>query len=115
MAAKMKIKKGDKVVVLTGKDKGKSGEVKHVNIDAARVTVQGINVQTKHRKPSQTTGSGGLDKIEASIHISNVAIADPKTGKPTRVGYKTVGDRKVRVAKRSGETIGIRGNHGNAS
>ena len=105
MTTKFKIKKGDKVVVLTGKDKGKSGEVKHVNIADSRVTVQGVNVQTKHRKPSQATGAGGLDKVEASLHISNVALVDPKSGKPTRVGYKTVGDRKVRVAKRSGEQL----------
>lgn len=105
MAAKFRIKKGDKVVVLTGKDKGKSGEVKHINTEASRVTVLGINIQTKHRKPSQATGSGGLDKVEASLHISNVALVDPKSGKPSRVGYKTVGDRKVRVAKRSGEQV----------
>ena len=101
---KLRIKKGDKVVVLTGRDKGKTGEVKHVNPSESKVTVQGVNVQTKHRKASQA-GPGGLDKIEAPLHISNVALADPKTGKPTRVGYKTVGDRKVRVAKRSGEQI----------
>ncbi len=102
---KFRIKKGDKVVVLTGRDKGKSGEVKHVNPAESKVTVQGVNVQTKHRKPSQTTGSGGIDKVEAPLHISNVALVDPKTGKPTRIGYKTVGDRKVRVAKRSGEQM----------
>lgn len=102
--AKLRIKKGDKVVVLTGRDKGKSGEVKQVYIAESKVTVQGVNVQTKHRKPSQA-GPGGLDKVEAPIHVSNVALVDPKTGKPTRVGYKTVGDRKVRVAKRSGEQI----------
>ncbi|MBI3440312.1 MAG: 50S ribosomal protein L24 [Proteobacteria bacterium] len=101
---KLKIKKGDKVIVLTGSDKGKSGEVKHVNPTDSKITVQGVNVQTKHRKPSQA-GPGGLDKIEAPIHISNVALVDPKTGKSTRIGYKTVGDRKVRVAKRSGEQI----------
>ena len=101
---KLRIKKGDKVIVLTGRDKGKSGEVKHVNPADSKVTVQGINVQTKHRKASQT-GPGGLDKIEAPLHISNVALVDPKTGKPSRVGYKTVGDRKVRVAKRSGEQL----------
>ncbi|MFH1158947.1 MAG: 50S ribosomal protein L24 [Pseudomonadota bacterium] len=101
---KVRIKKGDKVVVLSGRDKGRSGEVKHVNPAESRVTVQGVNVQTKHRKVSQA-GPGGIDKIEASIHISNVALADPKTGKPTRVGYKVVGDRKVRVAKRSGEQL----------
>lgn len=102
--SKLKIKKGDKVIVLTGRDKGKSGEVKHVNPTESKVTVQGVNVQTKHRKASQA-GPGGLEKIEAPLHISNVALADPKTGKPTRVGYKIVGDRKVRVAKRSGEQI----------
>jgi large subunit ribosomal protein L24 len=101
---KLKIKKGDKVIVLTGRDKGKSGEVKHVDPAASKVTVQGINVQTKHSKPSQS-GPGGLTKIEAPIHVSNVALADPKTGKPTRIGYKKVGDSKVRVAKRSGEQI----------
>lgn len=101
---KMKIKKGDKVVILTGRDKGKSGEVKSVNLEDSKVTVQGINLLTKHRKPSQT-GPGGLEKVEAQIHVSNVALVDPKSGKPTRVGYKTVGDRKVRVARRSGEQI----------
>jgi len=101
---KLKIKKGDKVVILTGKDKGKTGEVKRVIPSDLQVIVQGINIQTKHRKPSQTS-PGGLDKIEAPIHVSNVALADPKTSKPTRVGYKMVGDRKVRVARRSGETI----------
>jgi large subunit ribosomal protein L24 len=104
MAAKLKIKKGDKVVVLTGKDKGKTGEVKKILTAELKVIVTGVNVQTKHRKPSQKA-PGGLDKIEAPIHVSNVALADPKTGKPTRVGYKTVGDKKSRVARRSGETI----------
>jgi large subunit ribosomal protein L24 len=101
---KLKVKKGDKVVVLTGKDKGKTGEIKKVMPDDNKVVVQGVNVQTKHRKPSQT-GPGGLDKIEMPIHVSNVAIVDPKTSKPSRVGFKTVGDRKVRVARRSGEVI----------
>ncbi len=101
---KLKVKKGDKVVVLTGKDKGKTGEIKKVLIDDMQVIVQGVNVQTKHRKPSQTN-AGGLDKIEAPIHVSNVALVDPKTSKPTRVGYKVVGERKVRVARKSGEVI----------
>ena len=101
---KLKVKKGDKVVVLTGKDKGKTGEIKKAMPDDNKVVVQGVNVQTKHRKPSQT-GPGGLDKIEMPIHVSNVAIVDPKTSKPSRVGFKTVGDRKVRVARRSGEVI----------
>ena len=102
--AKLKIKKGDKVVVLTGKDRGRTGEVKAVIVDDLKVIVQGINVQTRHRKPSNK-GPGGIDKIEKPIHISNVAVVDPKSNKPSRVGYKTVGDRKVRVAKRSGEVI----------
>lgn len=101
---KLKVKKGDKVVVLTGKDKGKTGEIKKVMPDDNKVIVQGVNVQTKHRKPS-AAGAGGLDKIEAPIHVSNVALVDPKTSKATRVGYKMVGDRKVRVARRSGEVI----------
>jgi large subunit ribosomal protein L24 len=102
--SKLKVKKGDKIVVLTGKDKGKTGEIKKVMPSDNKVIVQGINVQTKHRKPSQT-GPGGLDKIEMPIHVSNVAVVDPKTSKATRVSYKTVGDRKVRVARRSGEVI----------
>lgn len=104
MALKFKIKKGDKVVVLTGKDKGKTGEVKKVITADSKVIVEGVNVQTKHRKPSPSS-AGGLDKIEAPIHVSNVAVVDPKSSKPSRVGYKTVGERKVRIAKRSGEVI----------
>lgn len=102
--SKLKVKKGDKVVVLTGKDKGKTGEIKKVMPADNKVVVQGVNVQTKHRKPS-ATNAGGLDKVESPIHVSNVALVDPKTSKATRVGYKTVGERKVRVARRSGEVI----------
>ena len=102
--AKLKIKKGDKVVMLTGKDKGRTGEVKLVITEESKVVVQGINVLTKHRKPSQTN-PGGLDKVEAPVHISNVAIVDPKNSKPARIGYKMVGDRKVRFSKKSGEVI----------
>ncbi|MDD9901128.1 MAG: 50S ribosomal protein L24, partial [Alphaproteobacteria bacterium] len=83
---------------------GKTGEVKKVMPAEMKVIVDGVNVKVKHKKPSQL-GPGGLDKIEAPIDVSNVALADPKSGKPTRVGYKTVGENKVRVAKRSGETI----------
>jgi large subunit ribosomal protein L24 len=104
MAAKFKIKKGDQVVVLTGKDKGKTGEVKKILTDDRKVVVQGVNVQTKNRKPS-AAGAGGQEKIEMPIHVSNVAIVDPKTKKPSRVGYKTVGEKKVRVARKSGETL----------
>ena len=101
---KLKIRKGDKVIILTGKDKGRTGEVKKVMVDEMKVVVQGVNVQTKHRKPSNTS-PGGLDKVEKPIHVSNVAVVDPKTSKPSRVGFKTVGDRKVRFARRSGEVI----------
>ncbi len=103
---KMKIKKGDTVVVTTGASKGVQGEVLNVNRDTMRVTVQGANLRTKHRKPTQQA-AGGIDKIEAPIHVSNVSVVDPKDGVATRVGYKTLKDgKKVRFAKKSGETIG---------
>jgi len=102
---KLKLKKGDEVVVLTGRDKGKKGEITNVNLSSRRVTVQGINQVKKHRKPTQQA-PGGIDTIELSIDVSNVALADPKTGKATRVGYKTLKDgTKVRIARASGETI----------
>lgn len=102
---KLKIKKGDKVVVLTGRDKGKSGEVLQVMGAEGRVLVQGVNVVKKHNKPTQTS-PGGIESRELPLHISNVALADPKTGKATRVGYKFLKDgKKVRVAKKSGETV----------
>ena len=101
-----KIKKGDKVVILSGKDKGKHGEVTKAFPKESKVLVGGINMMTRHKKPSQTDPQGGLERIEAPMHISKVAIEDPKTGKPTRVGFKVLEDgRKVRFAKRSGETI----------
>lgn len=104
-APKMKIKKGDSVVVITGKDKGRTGEVTKVIPSENRVVVAGINQMTKHRKPTQFA-QGGIDKVEASIHVSNVALADPKTGKATKVGFKAEKDgTKVRVARKSGETI----------
>jgi large subunit ribosomal protein L24 len=107
MAVKFKIRKGDKVVVRTGKDKGKSGEVLRVMRDEARVLVQGVNMVKRHTRPSPGNPGGIIDK-EASIHISNVALADPKTGKPTRVGFKLLdGGRKVRIARRSGEAIDL--------
>jgi len=102
---KFKLKKGDKVIVTAGRDKGKTGEVIRILTADSKVVVQGVNVLTKHTKPS-ASGPGGLTKVEAPIHISNVALADPKTGKPTRVGYKTSAKGKVRVAKRSGQEIG---------
>lgn len=103
--AKMKIKKGDTVVVLTGKDKGKTGEVLKALPAKSRVIVQGVNVVKKHNRPTQFS-AGGIEEKELSIHVSNVALADPKDGKATRVGYKELkGGKKVRVARKSGETI----------
>lgn len=100
-----RIKKGDTVVVLTGKDKGRSGTVLQMVTKTDRVLVQGVNLVKRHTKQSQTS-EGGIIAKEASIHISNVALADPKDGKATRVSIKTNDDgKKVRVAKRSGETI----------
>ena len=102
---KMKIKKGDQVIVNTGKDKGKKGEVLKTMPDKSRLIVKGVNVVKKHTKPTQTS-AGGIVEKELSIHVSNVGLADPKENKPTRVGYKTLKDgKKVRFAKRSGETI----------
>ena len=104
MAAR--IKKGDKVIVLTGRDKGAEGEVLKVDPKENRVTVQGVNVIKRHTKPSQTS-AGGIVTREAPIHVSNVAIADPKDGKPTRVGFEVRDGKKVRGAKRSGEAIDV--------
>ncbi len=104
---KMKIKKGDTVVVIAGKDKGAKGEVTKVLPEDRRVVVQGVNVVKKHQKPTQLNPQGGIQNIEKSIHVSNIALADPKEGTATRVGYKTLKDgSKVRFAKKSGETIG---------
>ena len=104
MAAKLKIKKGDNVVVIAGRDKGKSGSVLQVNPTEMRVIVQGVNVAKRHTKarPGQP---GGVVEKELPIHVSNVAHIDPKDNKPTRVGYKIVDGRKLRVAARSGEMI----------
>jgi large subunit ribosomal protein L24 len=107
MATKFKIKKGDRVVVITGRDKGKSGEVLRVLREEARVVVQGINMVKRHTKPSAAS-TGGIVEKEAALHISNVAHVDPKTSKATRIGYKVLdGGRKVRVARKSGETIDL--------
>ncbi len=102
---KLKIKKGDKVVVITGRDRGKTGEVKKVLPAENRLVVDGVNMVKRHTAPS-AGNAGGIVEKEASIHVSNVAYVDPKTDKPTRIGYKTLEDgRKVRFAKRSGEII----------
>jgi large subunit ribosomal protein L24 len=103
MAAK--IKKGDKVVVLTGRDKGKTGEVLEVRPKDDRAVVRGVNLISRHQKQTQSQ-EGGIIRKEAAIHLSNLSLADPKDGKATRVGFKVLDDgRKVRVATRSGEQI----------
>ena len=101
----MKIKKGDRVVVLSGKDKGKHGEVTKSMPKEGKVIVSGVNVAARHRKPSQTNPQGGIERREAPLHASKVALEDPKTGKPTRVRFETRDGKKVRVAARSGELI----------
>ena len=103
--AMARIRKGDSVVVLSGRDKGMSGNVLKVIPKEDRAIVQGVNMVTRHQKQTAAE-EGGIKRKEATIHMSNLALADPKDGKPTRVGYKTLNDgRKVRVAKRSGEEI----------
>ena len=103
MAAK--IKKGDKVVVLCGRDKGRTGEVIEVRRDEQRALVRGINMVKRHQRQSAQQ-EGGIITKEASVHLSNIAVADPKGGKPTRVGFKIQADgKKVRIAKRSGVEI----------
>ena len=105
MSAKLKIKKGDKVIVITGRDKGKQGEVLRVMRKEGRLVVQGVHMMKRHTRPS-AGNPGGIVEREASIHVSNVAHIDPKSGKPTKVGFKTLNDgRKVRFARRSGETL----------
>ena len=104
MATKFKVKKGDKVVVITGRDKGKSGEILEVLRAENRVIVQGVNMAQRHQKQSMQQ-EGGIVQKELTIHVSNVALIDPKTEKPTRIGYKMDGERKVRVARRSGEAL----------
>jgi large subunit ribosomal protein L24 len=100
-----KIKKGDHVIVLTGRDKGKHGEVIEVRPKESRAVVRGVNVVRKHQKQTAQQ-EGGIISKEAAIHLSNLALEDPKDGKPTRIGFKLLDDgRKVRVAKRSGEVI----------
>ena len=102
---KLKLKKGDKVIVIAGKDKGKTGEITKVLVKESKVLVSGINMVKRHTKPSQEN-AGGIISKEMPIHISNVAFVDPKTSKATRLGVKVDKDgRKVRVAKKSGEVV----------
>lgn len=107
MAEKFKIKKGDKVVVLAGRDKGRRGEVLRVLREDRRAVVSGVNMIKRHQKPGQGN-TGGIIEREAAVHISNLALEDPKDGAPTRVGYRVLEDgRKVRFARWSGEVIDV--------
>jgi large subunit ribosomal protein L24 len=100
-----KIKKGDRVVILAGRDKGRQGAVLKVLPKEDRVLVEGLNIVHRHTRPSQADPQGGIKNKEAPLHVSNVALVDPKTGGPTRVGFRMEGDKKVRFAKKSGEVI----------
>ena len=105
MSARLKFKKGDKVIVINGSDKGKSGEILSVFTKNNRILVRGVNIVKRHTAPSQTSQGGIIDK-EISIHISNIAHIDPKDSKATRIGYKFLDDgRKVRFSKRSADLI----------
>jgi ribosomal protein L24, bacterial/organelle len=101
----MFVKKGDKVKVITGKDKNKEGIVLEALPKKDKVVVEGVNVVKKHQKPSQTAPQGGIVEFEAPIHVSNVMLIDPSNGEATRVGYKEVDGKKVRVSKKTGEVI----------
>ena len=103
--AAAKIKKGDTVVVLSGKDKGQTGTVQAVMPKEGKLVVEGVNIASRHRKPSQSNPQGGIDRAPAPMAICKVAIADPKDGKPTRVRFEEKDGKKVRVAVKSGETI----------
>jgi large subunit ribosomal protein L24 len=103
--AAAKIRKGDTVVVLSGKDKGKTGEVIRSIPKESKVVVSGVNVAARHRKPTQVNPQGGIERKEAPMHVSKVAIADPKTGKASRVRFEERDGKKVRVAAKSGELI----------
>ncbi|EPD49533.1 MULTISPECIES: 50S ribosomal protein L24 [Paenisporosarcina] len=101
----MHVKKGDKVMVISGKEKGKTGTIIAAFPKKDRVLVEGMNLVKKHMKPNQANPQGGIVSQEASIHVSNVMLIDPKSGEPTRVSYKVEDGKKVRVAKKSGEQI----------
>ena len=102
---KFNIKKGDTVYVNAGNDKGKTGKILKVMPEKDRAIVEGVNLVSKHTKPNAQHPQGGIIKQEAGIHVSNLQLIDPQSGKPTRVGYKTVDGKKVRYAKKSGEEI----------
>lgn len=104
MSVKFKVRKGDEIIVIAGKEKGKKGTITKVITHESRVVVSGLNMVKRHTKASKTSAGGIIEK-EAPLHVSNVALIDSKSGKPTRVGYKFEGDSKVRVSKRSGEKL----------
>ena len=101
----MKIRKGDRVQVLSGKDRGKTGTVTRSIPEKGKVIVDGVNIAKKHQKPVSQTNTGGIIDKEMPLHVSNVAVISPKDGKATRVGYKIDGDRKIRICKRTGVEI----------
>ncbi|MGB3344253.1 MAG: 50S ribosomal protein L24 [Aequorivita sp.] len=103
--AKLKIKSGDTVVVTTGEHKGSKGKVMKVLLDKNKAIVEGVNLVSKHEKPSANNPQGGITKREAPIHVSNLALVDPKSGKPTRVGYRMENGKKVRFSKQSNQAI----------
>ena len=102
---KLKIKSGDKVVVIAGEHKGSEGEVLLVMPEKNKAIVEGVNMVKKHQKPSAENPQGGITEKEAPIHISNLSLIDPKSGEPTRVGYRMEGDKKVRFAKKSNQVL----------
>lgn len=103
--SKLHIKKGDSVIVIAGNDKGKTGKVLSVAPAENRAIVEGVNLVSKHTKPNTKAPQGGIIKREAPVHVSNLSLVDPKSGKATRVGYKVVDGKKIRYAKKSGEEI----------
>ncbi|MCX6755586.1 MAG: 50S ribosomal protein L24 [Candidatus Nomurabacteria bacterium] len=101
----MKLKKGDNVIVITGKDKGKKGKIASVLVEKNRVVVEGLNMMKKHQRPRKSGEKGQVISVSFPMHASNVMILDPKSGKPSKIGKKKVGDKMVRVAKKSGQEI----------
>jgi large subunit ribosomal protein L24 len=101
----MKIKKGDNVIVIAGKDRGKTGKILRAFPERNTVIIEGINVKKKHQRPNRKTQKGQIIEIALPLHVSNVQLADPKSGKPTRISYKVEKGKKMRVAKRSGSLI----------